>query len=165
MSFYNENYHTAVKLLSKFLKVRDRASCEVRSFFISKGYSLQEAELLVEECIQRGIINDKRFLENFVYSYQKKLYGRFYIEKKLLELGMEETQVLDFLDKIPNQTWLEICEDYARKIFTKEKFSKKEIKNLIQKLFSRGFDEEIIFFICKKLNLNIKFWDEINESF
>lgn len=160
VSFYDEEYHTAVKLLNRFLKARDRASSEVRSFFISKGYSPESANSLVEKCRERGLIDDKRFLENFIHSYREKSYGRLYIEKKLTELGMDESEFSEYLGSIPKEEWIDSCEVYARKVFSGVLDSKQKLKASVQKLFSRGYEENTIHSVCKIMGLNIEFWDD-----
>jgi SOS response regulatory protein OraA/RecX len=160
VSFYDEEYHEAVKLLNKFLKVRDRASSEVRSFFVSKGYSPVQAHYLVEKCIERGLINDKRFLDHTIHSYKERSYGRLYIEKKLRELGMEESEFSDFLDRVPREEWLESCQVFAQKLSKSSVESSKEWKSKLQKLLSRGFEEEIVRSVCQSLGWNLEFWDE-----
>jgi SOS response regulatory protein OraA/RecX len=160
VAFYDEEYHTAVKLLSKFLKVRDRASCEVRSFFISKGYSEDTAQDLVSKCQERGLINDKRFLERFLSSYLERSYGRLSIEKKLKELGMDEREFQEEMDSVGKEVWLQAGRTFLQKLKPEEHPTRKEIFSYVTRLQTRGFEEGIIYTLCKEHDWSIDFWEQ-----
>lgn len=153
----NEIEFTAlIQKASKFLKQRDRTSSEVRSFFISRGYNSSIIEQLIVYMQKIGLINDTKFMDNFIENQIQKGFGKLAIFEKLKRFGFTENQISEKLNSLSNHIWIQSCEQQIS-------CSRKSATQIFQSLVSRGFEVKQIQMAFKNLNIPI-LRDEFYES-
>lgn len=150
------DFSSFIQKASKFLKQRDRTSNEVRSFFISKGYDSIQVEQVIHYMQKIGLINDEKFINQFVENYIKKGFGKLAIAEKLKRFGFSETEILEKLNAIPKSIWTSKCEQLIS-------HSRKNYPQVFQNLLSRGFEKEEVERAFQNLNISI-LRDEFYES-
>jgi SOS response regulatory protein OraA/RecX len=150
------NFKDLLNLAKRFLKVRDRASFEVRSFLFSKGITKESIDLFLEELEIIGLINDDKFLTNTIDMKLGK-YGSLKLFDDFIGLGFEEKKITDVLNSFKN---LEIERLELQVSQSKEKFLSKSNLKMFQYFLNKGFEEDLILKVFRKFNLKINEFEE-----
>ena len=72
---------------------RDHASEELRRKLLDKGYDSAVVGQLIERLCAEKLVDDRRYLENFVAYHAARGYGPERVRADLLKLGMQGAQV------------------------------------------------------------------------
>ncbi|SVE01018.1 uncharacterized protein METZ01_LOCUS453872, partial [marine metagenome] len=99
--------------------------------------SLELLEIEIEKLIQEGLLDNRRFAEQYVHSRENRGLGPIRIEKELRERGVERTIIEELLSE---KNWIELAKKAllkkTRKSLPREK---EQILKLKKFLNYRGF--------------------------
>ena len=148
----NQVKKKALNLLSR----RDHYKKELKYKLIKRGFSAEKIEDILQELINDGYLNDKKFAEEWIKNrINKKPRGKNLIKAELLEKGVDkkiiETKLNNLLDPDKEKQMAEILTD---KWLNKRNCKNKETKEkLYRYLKNKGFNDEIIRKIITDINL------------
>ena len=127
-----------------WLARRDYTQHEITVKLISKGYDQTKINELLSEFTQSGLINETRFIENFIHWRRNKGYGPLRISMELRLHGIPTDRIAEHLE-ITDNAWSVEAEKAWRK-----RFKAKPLNNMKEKakqqrfLQQRGFTREQI---------------------
>lgn len=84
---------------------RDRASCDLQRKLIGKGYDAAVVEDVIERLRHEKLIDDRRYLENFVGLHAARGQGPVRVRAELRKLGMQGDEVEDHVQAYGD--WIE----------------------------------------------------------
>ena len=138
-----ENIKCRIILL---LSYRQRSKKELKDFFISKGYNIDNVLDVIKELEQRDFLNDALFTKMMAtHLIKEKKLGRFLVEKKLSQHGID----FSVIDPIISSLYKKYPESRTiKEILNKRNISKMDtLKNKIKTinhLKRKGFHFEDI---------------------
>lgn len=127
-----------------YLARRDYAQHEIIQKLKMQGFAADDIVSVLAECIQVGLVNDKRFTENYIDSRRQKGYGPKRIYLELQYRGIAEEIIADLLE-ITDNAWLNAAQRIWRKRFKNTTSS--DLKTRAKQwrfLQARGFTQEQI---------------------
>lgn len=83
---------------------RDRTAEELHRKLLDKGYERPVVDLLIERLQQEKLLDDRRYVENYVGFHADRGQGPMRVRRDLSKLGLPATLVQEALDAYPN--WL-----------------------------------------------------------
>ena len=112
-----EEYKKTVKSALNMLAYADCTANQLEKKLAAKGYSAQSIEFAVEYVIQRGYLNEKRYLERFIDQLATtKLYGLNRIALEIYKKGFSLALVRDNLGEFIKDIDFEAnCIELAKK--------------------------------------------------
>jgi len=132
--------HTAVRLLAR----REHSRQELQQKLLQRGFSLDLIQQELEKLVQKGLLSDERFVENYARARRNKGYGPLRIVVELQQRGVSGDLIDNYVDYAAEE-WLELAEQIRQK-----RFGKKIPKDFNEKakqmrfLQYRGFNMEHI---------------------
>jgi regulatory protein len=81
---------------------RDHASLELRRKLLDKGYDTAVIEELIERLCAEKLLDDRRYLENFVAYHAARGHGPNRVRADLRKLGLQTPQTESSLDAYPD---------------------------------------------------------------
>jgi len=130
-----------LKYALNILNKKDYTLKEMVNKLHLKNFDEQSINETIQYLLGNNLLNDKRFVENFVYFRLKNGYGKKRIEYELKKKGIKE-ELIDKYVKAADET------EAAKLAFKAKAEHMKNDKNKRAKLFAflarRGFDYEII---------------------
>jgi len=135
-----------------FLSRREHSRKEIINKLYRRVSSMELLEEEVEKLTKEGLLNDKRFAEQYVYSRENKGVGPKRIRNELRERGVQNTIIEQLLAE---KDWSEI----ARKVLLKKTKTglpedRKQMLKLKKFLYYRGFEHSDIERAIKLLGLS-----------
>ena len=121
--------------LGYLLSLKDYPSFVLKKKLVEKLISTKVQDLALAKCMEKGFVNDQRYLQNKISSLFNKGYGPYYIRHKLFYLGW--TQDVDMSSYITIDMQKEKIKEIS--------FLKKDLKKAAKFLERRGFDRKLIF--------------------
>lgn len=147
-----ENFKTAKSTAVRYLSIKFHSEKEVCLKLENEGFDEKTITSVVEELKSIGYINDKIYVQKFIYDRSKlKPKAKKMLKYELLAKGISES----FIDEILNE-W-EVDEETVAYNLIKKKFGKYnfEDEKVIRKVYSflhhRGYSFEIIDNIVKNI--------------
>lgn len=129
---------------------------EIRMYLRKKTSNSNIIERIIKKLDYNKLLDDCEYSKLYLKSKRLR-YGRKIIENKLLEKGINKKNILEAFTEYQEE---KAIEDICKKEVNKIKGSKVDFLNkLINKLISKGFQEDIVTPICKKIIKN-KEYDE-----
>lgn len=152
----NENKeYEAYDISLSFIEIKLRTELEIINYLEKKDFNSNIINKTIEKLKNNGLINNKKYIEAYVNDkINLSTYGPFKIKRNLMELGLEESDINEYLDTIDNNVW----ESKLKKIIDKKSNSMKNkslymIKNKLKiDLFNLGYDKYMIDDHLSKLN-------------
>jgi regulatory protein len=89
---------SAIALLAR----RDFASGELRRKLTHQGYAEAAVAEAVEELVAEGVLNDARYVENYISYHAERGEGPLRIEAELREFGLPAELIQPALDSFPD---------------------------------------------------------------
>jgi regulatory protein len=77
---------------------RDHAACELREKLLAKGYDGGVVDALIERLRDEKLLNDRRYLENFVAYHAARGQGPNRVRALLRRIGMDAAEAQSALD-------------------------------------------------------------------
>jgi len=140
------------KKIMDFLSRREHSKKEIMNKLYRRVNSVELLEAEVEVLTQEGLLNDKRFAEQYIYSRENKGIGPKRIKNELREKGVHDVIIEELLAE---KNWVE----QAKKVLIKKTKTglpadKKQILKLKKFLYYRGFEHSDIEGAIKLANLS-----------
>jgi regulatory protein len=102
------------RVVLNWLTRRDYSRHEILIKLKTKGYSPKDSESVVTELVQTGLIDEHRFIENYIYWRRGKGYGPLRISMELQARGLTSDVIAERLQITDNAWFTE-----ARKVWHK----------------------------------------------
>lgn len=143
---------TALELLTR----RDYAQRELIQKLKAKGHPLHEIELVIHRLAETGLINEKRFTENYIRKQASKGQGPQSILIKLKAYGITDETIAELL-KITDNAWFsEIHKVWQKRFKNTLPHDLKSRAKQMRFLQYRGFTREQIDNLFSSLSFSTK---------
>lgn len=125
-----------------YLTARDRTVREMQRHLDQKEYGEADVDAVIERLIELGLLNDRRYAEQFVATRLKtKPLSRAHLYRQLTEHGIDAAIVSETLDALADDGELENALAVARKFY--RQFAslepEKRRQRVLMRLQARGF--------------------------
>ena len=140
---YYEVYNVALS----YIEVKLRTELELKEYLMKKLFSESLIDSVIKRLKDEGYINEKRYVEAYVNDKMNlSSKGPFKIRRELLDLGINENLIDDYLDTISYDIWREKLSNIVNK---RVKMMKNKslfmVKNKLKiDLFNLGYQNELI---------------------
>lgn len=160
-----QEYYSTLQIVSRFLKTKDRSSNEVRSFLRSKKLPEKKIAETIQEMQENGVLDDRRFVKNSIFSYLQDFRGKLYIVQKFDEKEISKEFYTPFLEEISKEEFLEKCKEFVSKKWGKnlQKESAIKIFSCIKTLYSRGYELETIRSALRDFGINSEILENLDS--
>ncbi len=144
-------YYKAIQYLSK----KNRSKKEMEMYLEKQKYNPQDIENTLMILEKKNILNEKSYIESYINTQLLMTFkGAKWIERKLLDLGLEKEAIAKELLKIKKEIWQERLEHLVQK---KVKANKKDgIHKIKEKVLyycmNEGYEKEEILLILERIN-------------
>ena len=91
----------ALNLLAR----REHSKTELCRKLLKKNFSSAEVDLVLNGLAEKGLLNENRFIENFIHYQRNRGFGPIRIRADLLERGIKENLIEHHLE-IKDNAWL-----------------------------------------------------------
>lgn len=112
LNVHNEIRRTALNLLAR----REHSIQELKQKLLRKNFPAEEIQSVLQKLSQEKLLNEDRFIENYIHFRRMKGYGPTRIRAELLERGIQESIIESFLEKNA-EIWQEHAQHVWRKKF------------------------------------------------
>lgn len=146
------SYYESIKYISKKL----RSKKEVIEFLHKKDISDNVIKSTIKRLEENKFLNEEIYLKAYINDQiNLTTKGPKRIMKELLKLGLPEELILDKLNSISNDVWIDKIENYVeKKIKTNHSSSSNMLKiKITNDLINQGFDKEDIVGIINKYDI------------
>lgn len=134
----------ALEQASRMLMMRDRTTQEIRGRLKEVGYTEQTVESVVQKLLDARVLDDSRYLENFI-SMRVKRMGTRRIRQELMQKGISQPLIDEALEEIDRDALLESAVKHAKKALARKTEDKRHQRNLAYAaLARRGYKPDII---------------------
>ena len=134
----------ALEQASRMLMMRDRTTQEIRSRLKEVGYTEQTVESVVQKLLDARVLDDSRYLENFI-SMRVKRMGTRRIRQELMQKGIAQPLIDEALEEIDREALLGSAVKHAKKALARKTEDKRHQRNLAYAaLARRGYKPDII---------------------
>lgn len=141
-------YNAALKLIS----VKSRTEKELERKLKDKKISDSVISGVITKLKEYNLINDSVYAADYVlYAKNFKKKGKFYIYRKLLEKGVNKEIIDDALSGYTEGEEYAAARELAQKKIGKKETDDKSVLKVASFLRSRGFSEEVIYQVIKKI--------------
>ena len=147
---YIESYYTALK----FINTKLRTEQEIRKKL--KDYNKNIIDYSINRLKSEGYINNELYIKSYVNDcINLKVIGKNKILYDLKKIGFKETDILNYLDTLDNEIFLNKIDKYVnKKINTNHNLSSLILKQkILQELINKGFNREDINNIIDNYNI------------
>ena len=147
---YLESYYLALK----YINIRLRTEKEIRNKL--KNYDKKVIDYTINRLKNEGYINNSLYIKSYINDeINLKNVGQNKIIYDLKKLGFNENDILNYLDSIDNNIFLDKITNYIQKrININHNLSGLYLKNkIIQELIQKGFKKEDIINILDNYNI------------
>ncbi|MBV9575011.1 MAG: regulatory protein RecX [Gammaproteobacteria bacterium] len=154
------NTNNIWQIVLRLLARRDYSQQEIKQKLYAKGHEQQEVEKIIDDLVKAGMINNKRFTENYIHWRSGKGYGpkRIYVE--LQARGIPDETIAEHLN-ITDNAWFNKAHQLWLKHFKgKQPANFKERIKQLRFLQYRGFTQEQIVNVVKETTSS----EEENET-
>ncbi len=146
-------YYEGIKFINKKL----RTEKEIEGYLDKKGYKQENILYAIDKLKKDGYLNNKIYIESYIND-QVNLgsSGPFKIRKKLVELGLREEEIDNYLEGISKEVW----EDKLRKLISKRvkanhKMGEYKLKEKIcYDLVNLGYSKEMISYLLAEVEID-----------
>ena len=131
---------------------RDYAEPELQKRLQKAGFEISEIQTVTTELIQKKLLSNARFIENYIHYRRKKGFGPLKIEAELHEKGLTSAAYRPFLNP-RDPAWLSEAANVHRKKFKDilpDNFAARAKQ--IRFLQGRGFTSDQIEHLFKKID-------------
>lgn len=133
--------HLAFDKAVKYQNSTYKTKRQIREYLNKKGYDSITIDYVIEKMLEYGMLDDGRFAEMYISTYQNK-YGKNMLKTKLLSKGISKTIIDEKLSEfIPDE---EVVDKLLLKKLGKNEPSPENLSKCIRFLASRGYDFDII---------------------
>ena len=142
------NTHDQIKItIYRLLAQREYSSAKIEQKLIGQGFQPPDIAPVLKELYQEGVINDRRFAENYIRYRQSHGFGPLRIGQELQARGLCKEMIEDHLN-ITDNAWLteinKVWQKYFKGKLPNDYFAKVKQMRFLQQ---RGFTQEQIKYI------------------
>ncbi|OAQ38203.1 RecX family transcriptional regulator [Pedobacter psychrophilus] len=150
------DYKSALQKAEAFCAYQERSQYEVRGKLISLGIYYEELENIILNLIETGFLNEERFANTYARGKMRiKSWGKNKIKQGLKLKQVSPPLIKKALQNLDGDEYLEklvgLLEKKAPLI--KEKVRFKRNYKLCQYAMSRGFEQDLIFYVLNDREL------------
>ena len=127
-----------------YLARRDHTVQELHHKLHRKGHTLEDITAIIHEMLAAGYLNDARFTEKYIHTYQRKGYGPFYVSKQLQVKGIPLALIAQHIQLTDNAWFIAAHKAWQKKGTHAPGQDIKARAKLARFLQSRGFTREQI---------------------
>lgn len=130
----------------KYINIKMRSELEIRNYLQRQGFNIYEIDYATKRLREDGYINEEQYVQAYIHdALSLTLNGKKKILSGLVNLGLEETMVLTFLEEIESSEWISRIKKVLEKKSKTNKSSEKMFKNkMVAELLNLGYDYEDI---------------------
>lgn len=131
-----------------------RSEFQIKQKLLQKKYPLKEIEQIIKRLKELGLINDKKFAENFINYSIKKNWGLDKIIRELNIRKVKSTDYQEFLEDISNDTdfFIKALNSAEKKMrLLSSKPIDKQKNSIFRHLISKGYSYDIVKDVIHKL--------------
>lgn len=140
MSELASTLQTAVNLLAR----RDHSETELTQKLLARGFSRDHIQSTLATLIQKGWLNNARFVENYIRYRRTKGFGPLRIQAELIARGIPE-ELIEHQLNITDNTWLtEVRSVWQKRFKNSMPQDYKTRAQHMRFLYQRGFTTEQI---------------------
>ncbi len=146
------DYKTAFSKAQAYCAYQERSQYEVRGKLLDLGMRGNELENIIIDLIQNNFLNEERFALAYAQGKLRiKSWGRKKISQGLKFKQVSTPLIKKALNSLNEDEYLEALSNLLKKKETsiKEKTEYKRRYKLMQYAMSRGFEQELIYFVLK----------------
>ncbi len=150
---YYEVYNIALKYISIKLRSKD----EIISYLSKKDFSNKLIEEVIKHLEEEGYLNEKVFIEAYINDeINLKSDGPYKIKSNLLNLGINESLIDEYISKIDNNVWKSKIKKHIDKaVSLNKKYSSIILKQkILYDLYLKGFDNDMVSLELENININ-----------
>lgn len=126
------------------LAAREHGRYELKQKLLLRGYGESSVDQALDRLEQDGLLNEARFVEQFIYSRQKRGYGPVRIRNELRQKRVDRELVEQMLDD-HDACWHDILErEHDRKYGADRTVDYPEMSRRARFLQYRGFPAELV---------------------
>lgn len=155
-SFAPVDFKTAIQKAEAYCAYQERSQYEVRGKLIQLGIGGEELEEIILHLITENFLNEERFAKAYALGkLRMKSWGKNKIAQglkfkqvsaPLIKKALQNLDEEEYLEKLKN-----LLEKKAASIREKKDYQRKY--KLMQYALSRGFEQDLIFFLLKDNDL------------
>lgn len=149
-----------------YLSRRQRTSSEVRKYLAEKLFSSSAIEKALEKLQYYQFIDDEKYIDTYIKDQsQFNLKGKNRISQELLQKGLDKNTINESLSQVPFNQELENALQIGKKAFLQNinkpiNQNKEKVSN---KLYSKGFDWDVIRAVLDELDNNPELMDMVED--
>jgi regulatory protein len=110
-----ELFQTAIRLLAR----REHSRFELQQKLIQRGFTPNIVEPLLKQLLEKNLLSDKRFAENYIHYRTNKGYGPLRIAAELQHRGVDRDIIDELLDA-SSEEWIQKIQYLKQKRFGKK---------------------------------------------
>ena len=139
------NTHDQIKItIYRLLAQREYSSAKIEQKLIGQGFQPPDIAPVLKELYQEGVINDRRFAENYIRYRQSHGFGPLRIGQELQARGLCKEMIEDHLNITDNAWFAEANKAWQKRFRGKSPSNLKERGKQFRFLQCRGFTQEQI---------------------
>lgn len=142
----NNSLHCYYKSLN-YLNYKNRSKKELKDYLIKNNFKKEDIDKTITLLEEKNILNEDIYLKNFINTKIKITNdGPIKITKKLIDLGLEENKIKEYLDSFDNNVWLNKIDNLInKKVKSNHNKSINSLKTkILYDLLNEGFIKEDI---------------------
>lgn len=143
-----EEQNRARQVAFKYLGFRPRTIHQVRQYLLEKEFALEQIEVVVEEMVHQGYLNDQQYARAWVQERQKlKGLGSARLRQELKQKGIADHWIDEALSYIEREEERQLAMDLAERRYSRihEDLWPKVERKLGQYLMRRGFSADLVY--------------------
>lgn len=155
-----ESYYIALRYLGK----RMHSKKEIYQYLEKKEFSKGTILATIDKLIKQGYINEEQFTKAFIHdALAFTLDGPLKLERKLLDLGIEEDLIRSELSKVEHNIWSSKVDKVLEKRLKSIKYTEKIWKQKTESyLYQLGYSRKLV--DDKIMNVNFENSDQLLEK-
>ncbi len=160
-----EKEHSAAarELALKYLARKDKTQSEIRSYLMSKNQPNDAIDDVLSALSEAGIVDDRKFCENYISECIRKRKGRRLIRAELSAKGIDRELAGEMLGTLLSQD-VERENAYAEALkLTRSGEGSADPERVMRRLAYLGYDADIIYGLIEQLRRDTAEYREKHE--
>lgn len=142
------------ELAIKYLSLRSRTICEMRKYLIEKGQTPEDVDIIVQELMEIGYLNDEKYARDYVLYGRRKNRGQIRISRELNDKGIKPEIFEAAIEFVGSQEALDNLDPYSERRRAEElalgwakgyEIDDKLLRKVARKLETLGYDGDTIY--------------------
>ena len=145
-------HNTIRSSVLRLLSNREHSAAELLQKLLAKKFSREEIHPVLTALAHEGLLNEKRFVENFIHYRRTRGFGPLRIRAELIERGITEELIEQELDIADNAWFTEIRRVFQKRFKNQIASDYKAHAQQMRFLQHRGFTHDQIKTIFSEKN-------------